>query len=64
MSKVLNADAQKFAAEAADNWAKMGTTNGRSGVPVDGPGDKLGMDLLLQCEIDRLLVTGQQGQHL
>ena len=57
MSKVLNADAQKFAAEAAEKWSKLGQTNGRSGIPMDGPGDNLGMDLLFQCEIDRLLQT-------
>ena len=57
MSKVSNADAQKFAAEAAQNWSTLGATNGRSGSTMDGPGDKLGMDLLFQCEIDRLLQT-------
>ena len=57
MSKLLNSDAQRFASECGDVWAKdvNNTSSGRLGSPAEGPGEALGLDKLLQCEIDNLV---------
>lgn len=62
MSKVINADAQRFSSECADTWEKDSSkaTSGRLGHAVEGPGDSLGMDKLIQCQLDAF---AQAGNH-
>lgn len=55
VSKVLNADAQRFSQQCQEKWSQGVTKETeRLGLPSEGPGDVLGMDLIIQCEIDRL----------
>jgi hypothetical protein len=57
MSKMLNADAQRFANECSEIWTKdvNKTSSGRLGSPAEGPGEALGLDKQLQCKIDNLI---------
>ena len=64
MTKVLNTDAQSFATECADTWEADAKSSGRLARPVEGPGEYLGMDKLIQCEIDRLIEADNASDGL
>lgn len=53
MAKMLNADAQRFANDCAEVWTN--DVNKTSSGRLEGPGEALGLDKLLQCEIDNLI---------
>lgn len=56
MARVLNSDAQRFSSECEQQWSD--SSNGRRGYPAEAPASALGMDNLLQLQIDKLDAGG------
>lgn len=60
MSRVLDSDAKRFSSEAHTVF-ETSQESARKSLPADGPGNALGMDLLLQMAIENTEI-GEIGQ--